>query len=158
MVRSGEDEDQFTKMAGGFYGEYNHNIDAKGRLIFPAEYRDSLGEQFFVTVGFDGCLTAYDEATWTEKEEKLKAMSVMNPKIRKLQRTLLSNVQKVSFDKQGRVLIRENLRAHAKLTKDVTLAGVGDRIEIWDTDEWNKMQIDDLDSVAEELGELGISL
>jgi MraZ protein len=141
-----------------YVGEFNHNIDAKGRVIFPAEYRESLGDKVYITLGFDGCLVAYDEPTWREMEERLSDLSVADPKIRMLQRSLLSKVQEASFDKQGRVLLRENLRKFAGLTKDVTVAGVGKRIEIWDTERWNEFHFDDLDEIANQLGDLGIKL
>ena len=141
-----------------FVGEYNHNIDAKGRVIFPAEFREVLGEKVYITLGFDGCLAAYDEATWKELEEKLSVLSVTDPKARKLQRSLLSKVQEAAFDKQGRVLIKESLRNFAALTRDITMLGVGNRIEIWDTARWNEVNVDDFDSIAEQLGDLGFKM
>ena len=115
---------------GMFMGEYNHTIDAKGRLIIPSKFREILGDNFVVTKGLDGCLFVYDNTEWTAFEEKLKALPLTNKESRKFVRFFLAGAANVEVDKQGRILLPAVLRAFAALDKEVILAGVGGRIEI----------------------------
>ena len=107
-----------------FMGEYNHTIDAKGRLIIPAKFRDALGESFVVTKGFDGCLFMYDKTEWAPFEQKLKALPLGNKEARNLVRFFLAGADEVELDKQGRILVAPPLREYAALEKDVTVIGV----------------------------------
>ena len=116
-----------------FTGEYHHNLDAKGRLIIPARFRDQLGDEFTVTRSLDGCLAMYASKEWQELEEKLNALPMTNEKARSLKRFLLGSAVSCELDKQGRILLPQVLRDRAGLDKDITLLGVGDHIEIWDT-------------------------
>lgn len=141
-----------------FMGEYNHTIDTKGRLIVPSRFRESLGESFVVTKGFDGCLFVYDREEWTRFEEKLTALPVTNAEARKLVRFFLAGALEAEVDKQGRILIPTNLRAHAGLLKEAVLVGVASRIEIWSKERWDSNTYDDMDEIAEKLDELGLSL
>ena len=114
-----------------FMGEYNHTIDTKGRLIVPAKFRESLGEEFVVTKGLDGCLFVYDEAEWSAFEEKLKTLPITNKDARNFVRFFLAGATTVEVDKQGRILLPSVLRTFAGLDKDVVLIGVANRVEIW---------------------------
>ncbi len=87
-----------------FMGEYNHTIDAKGRLIIPSKFRESLGDIFVVTKGLDGCLFVYDNAEWNVFEEKLKSLPLTNKDARKFVRFFLAGAAEVEVDKQGRIL------------------------------------------------------
>jgi MraZ protein len=116
-------------------GEYQHNIDAKGRVIVPARFREDLGEHFYITKGLDGCLFVLSPEEWTRLQEKVKAMPIS--KARGLQRFFFSGAAEVEPDKQGRILIPQVLRDHAQLTKDVTFIGTSSRAEIWDSKRWN---------------------
>ncbi len=152
MVKSGE----FPEM---FIGEYNHTIDAKGRLIVPAKYRDNLGERFYVTKGFDDCLFVYAEEDFNILQEKIRALPLSNKESRTISRFFLGSAQEGELDKQGRILISGPLREHADLVKDVVLVGVGNHIEIWSKDRYEASEESmDVDNVALKLEELGLSL
>lgn len=141
-----------------FMGEYNHTIDAKGRLIIPAKFREGLGEKFVVSKGFDGCLNAYDPETWTGIEEKLKELPQFKKETRAITRFFLAGAVEEEIDKQGRILIPAKLREYAGLKKDVILVGSGSRVEIWDSEKWTDTEPDSIDDLAENLSELGFSL
>ena len=142
-----------------FMGEYNHTIDPKGRVIIPAKFRDTLGEQFVITKGLDGCLFVYDEQEWKAFEEKLKTLPITNKEARAFVRFFLAGAADVETDKQGRILLPGVLRDHAKLIKDVVLVGVGSRVEIWSKECWdNTAQYDDVDEIAEHMQNLGFGI
>ena len=109
-----------------FMGEYNHTIDAKGRLIIPSKFRELLGEEFVLTKGLDGCLSIYPMDEWKAFEEKLRTLPLTNKKARDFKRFFLGSATEGELDKQGRVLISSSLRAYADLDKEVDLAGVLD--------------------------------
>jgi MraZ protein len=117
-------------------GEYQHNIDQKGRVIVPVKFREDLGELFYVTKGLDGCLFVLSPEEWARLQEKIKAMPIS--KARGLQRFFFSGAAEVEPDKQGRILLPQPLRDHAKLSKDITFIGASSRAEIWDTQNWNE--------------------
>lgn len=117
-------------------GEYQHNMDAKGRVTIPAKYRDELGETFYVSKGLDGCLTLYSEAQWEKRVERINACP--EAQVKNIRRFLFATTEQVTPDKQGRILISPGLRAHAGLVKDVTVIGAGLTAEIWDTERWQK--------------------
>ena len=116
-------------------GEYQHNIDPKGRVIVPVKFREDLGEHFYVTKGLDGCLFVLSEKEWKRLQDKVEAMPIS--KSRGLQRFFFSGAAEVETDKQGRILIPQNLRDYAKLQKDISFVGTSGRAEIWDTATWN---------------------
>ncbi len=138
-----------------FMGKYNHTIDAKGRVIIPAKLREGLGEQFVVSKGQDGCLYAYDQDSWQKMEEKLENLPQSRPETRRIKRFFFAGSVEVEYDKQGRILIPAELRAHAALKKDVVLVGVGSKVEIWDADRWNGEDPDNIDNMVSALGDLG---
>ena len=117
-------------------GEFEHSLDAKGRLIMPAKLREDIGERFVVTKGLDGCLFAFSLTEWTNFEEKLKTLPLSNKNSREFTRFFLSGATECEIDKQGRFLIPNNLRQVANLEKEVIIIGVGTRIEIWNKDKW----------------------
>ena len=142
-----------------FYGEYNHTIDAKGRLIIPAKYREVLGDTFYVTKGLDGCLFVYDKNEWAAFEEKLKSLPITSKDARKFVRFFLAGATMAEVDKQGRILIPASLRKYAELEKEVMLLGVGNRVEIWNKEKWEDASTyDDMDEVAEHMDGLGLSI
>ena len=118
-------------------GEFEHSLDAKGRLIMPAKLRESLGDKFVLTKGLDGCLFAFSITEWTNFEEKLKSLPLSNRNSREFTRFFLSGATECEIDKQGRFLIPNNLREAATLEKDCSIIGVGTRIEVWDKEKWN---------------------
>lgn len=140
-----------------FMGEYNHTIDAKGRLIIPAKFREELGETFVITKGLDGCLCAYTSEEWTNFEEKLRLLPFTNKNARKMTRFFMAGANTCEIDKQGRILIPSVLREFAALEKDVVLVGVASRVEIWSKDKWlQDCTYDDVEDIAESMEELGI--
>ena len=98
-----------------FMGEYNHTIDAKGRLIVPSRFREQLGDEFVVTAGLDGCLFVYTNEEWKKFEEKLNTLPLTNPKARKFSRFFLASACPCEVDKQGRILLPAKLRMEAHL-------------------------------------------
>lgn len=140
-----------------FMGEYNHTIDAKGRIIVPSKFRDTLGDTFVVTLGLDGCLFVYPNSEWESFLTKLNSLPG-SKEARQLQRYFLAGATECEVDKQGRILIPTKLRTAAALDKDVVFVGVLSKIEIWSKERWEQNNIyDDMDDVAEHMSEFGIS-
>ena len=140
-------------------GEYEHSLDAKGRLIMPAKLRDDIGEKFIITKGLDGCLFGFSQNEWTNFEEKLKTLPLTNKNARDFVRFFLSGATECEIDKQGRFLITSNLREYATLEKDAIIIGVGTRIEIWNREKWKSYNSDEnisADEIAENMTMLGI--
>ncbi len=138
-------------------GEYEHSIDAKGRLIMPAKLRIDMGEKFIVTKGLDGCLFAFSQNEWLNFETKLKALPLSDKNARNFVRFFLSGATECEIDKQGRFLIPNNLRLTAKLEKEAVIIGVGTRLEIWDKETWqNCDETISADEIAENMTMLGI--
>ena len=140
-------------------GEYNHTIDAKGRLIIPSKFRETLGEEFVVTKGLDGCLFVYDNNEWKSFEEKLKSLPLTNKDARQFVRFFLAGAAMAQVDKQGRILVPAVLREFAGLEKDVVLVGVASRVEIWSQERWESaISYDDMEEIAEHMAELGLGI
>ena len=119
-----------------FMSEYNHTLDTKGRLIIPAKFRETLGEEFVISKGMDGCLFVYAGDDWNAFEQKLTSLPLINKEARQFARFFLAGAATVEVDKQGRILLPAHLREFAGLEKDVVLVGVGSRVEIWSKDKW----------------------
>lgn len=142
-----------------FMSEYNHTVDAKGRLIVPSKFRDALGEEFVVSKGLDGCLFVYANEDWNAFEQKLSSLPLTNKQARQFARHFLAGAVTVEVDKQGRILLPSNLREHAALEKDVVLVGVGSRIEIWSKERWDVIsEDDDMDGITAAMEELGLTI
>ena len=144
-----------------FMGEYNHSVDAKGRLIVPSKFREQLGNEFVVTKGLDGCLFVYSQEEWNKFVAELESLPRMNKDARIFKRYFFGSASEGSFDKQGRVLVPPSLRKNAHLEKEVVLVGVQDRVEIWDKALWeekNQISEEDLDAIAERMEAIGIRI
>ncbi len=142
-----------------FYGEYQHTVDSKGRAIIPAKYREGLGEKFILTKGLDNCLFAYSSEEWCNLESKLKSLPFTDKDVRAFVRFFFSGAAECETDKQGRILIPQNLREYAALDKDIYIIGVSTRVEIWDKHKWESYNGDDnisADKIAEKMAILGI--
>lgn len=140
-----------------FMGEYNHTIDAKGRIIVPSKLREALGEEFVISKGLDGCLFAYTKEEWSIFEEKLGTLPLTNSNARKFSRFFLAGAAVAEVDKQGRILIPPVLREFATLEKDVVLVGVARRVEIWSKERWDtENTFDDVEEIAEHMEGLGL--
>ena len=138
-------------------GEYEHTLDAKGRLIMPAKLREDMGDKFIVTKGLDGCLFAFSQSEWMNVETKLKALPFSDKNARNFVRFFLSGATECEIDKQGRFLLPNNLRVAANLEKEAVIIGVGTRLEIWDKQTWQKCDDNiSADEIAENITMLGI--
>ena len=141
-----------------FSGEFQHSIDSKGRVIVPAKLRESLGESFTVTVGYDGCLSMYPDEEWNQFVEKLKGLPQLKKDVRKFTRPLLAAATVCEIDKQGRVLIPAKLREYAGFEKDIVFVGQLNKVEIWSKEKWDSNNdYDDMDSIAESMQDMGIT-
>lgn len=136
-------------------GTYYHNIDVKGRMNFPTKLRDILGVSFYVTKSIDSpCLTVYSQEEWDKLSAKVAA--IPTSKSGKIQRWLFSGACEVTPDKQGRILLPQDLRTFAGLEKDIVVIGANDKAEIWDKARWDEMNSDiDMDDLLSTMSELG---
>ncbi len=135
-------------------GEYQYNLDPKGRINFPAKLREELGEQFVVCKALnDRCLNVYSLDEWQKLEEKIYSLPISKSK--NIKRHIYANADKVIPDKQGRISIIPRLREYAMLDREVTIVGVSDHCEIWSKDEWDKvcagLDEEDMSAILEEL-------
>lgn len=133
-----------------FTGEYLHSIDLKNRLIIPSRMREELGATFFVTKGSNHCLFGFPAAAFDELCESLRHNALNDPASQKLLRVLFTGAVECELDKQGRILLPQNLRAYAGLDRDVYVVGVNTRIEIWSKEAWEQFitdASDDFDTV-----------
>ena len=123
-----------------FYGEFEHSIDRKGRLILPAKFRETAKnqfvEKFFVTRGLDKCLFMFTENEWKTQESKFKSISFTKSEARKFNRMYFAGASQIECDKQGRILIPKYLKDYAVIKRDVMIIGVSNRIEVWSQDAW----------------------
>lgn len=135
-------------------GEYQHNIDIKGRVFIPARFREDLGEHFIVTKGLDNCLFVYSQQEWLVLDSKIRVLPMS--KARNLQLFFYSSAVDVEADKQGRIVLPQNLREFACLAHDVVIIGASSRVEIWDRQKW-KNTCDSINSqtIAEAMDDLG---
>ena len=138
-------------------GEYEHTLDAKGRISMPAKLRKDMGDKFILTKGLDGCLFAFSQEEWLNFEEKLKSLPLSDKNARNFVRYFLAGATECELDKQGRFLIPANLRISANLEKEAIIIGVGTRLEIWNKATWkSKDEEISLDEIAENMTMLGI--
>lgn len=123
-----------------FYGEHEHSIDRKGRLIIPSKFREvfkeNYVERFFVTRGLDTCLFVFTEDEWKKQESKFKSLPFTSREARNFNRLYFSGACEVTCDKQGRILVPEYLNAYAQIKRDVVIVGVSNRMEIWSKENW----------------------
>ncbi|MBI5729453.1 MAG: division/cell wall cluster transcriptional repressor MraZ [Candidatus Magasanikbacteria bacterium] len=142
-----------------FIGEYSHNLDDKGRLAIPTKFRRDLAKGAVVTRGLDNCLFLYTKTEWAKLVEKLAALPFSQSNSRAFARLMLAGAMDVEVDKQGRMVLPEYLRAFAGLKKEVVIAGLYSRLEIWDETKWSeyKNQTESQSgSIAERMAELGV--
>lgn len=142
-----------------FIGEYKHAIDDKGRLAIPKKFRADLETGAVVTRGLDTSLFLFPKEEWDKLAQKLASLPLGQSNSRAFARLMLAGAMDVELDKQGRVVLPEYLRAYAGLDKNIVVAGLYTRLELWDEKKWEaytKKVESDADSVAEQLGELGV--
>jgi MraZ protein len=134
-------------------GEYEHTIDDKNRLTLPAKFRRAFEDGIVVTRGLDGCLYAWTPVAWENyRDTTLSALHPLSQEGRRMHRHFFSGASETAPDKQGRVSIPPALLAHAKLGRDVVVAGVNDRLEIWDRAAW-KRELAEVEGSAEDVAE-----
>ncbi|MFH1752984.1 MAG: division/cell wall cluster transcriptional repressor MraZ [Candidatus Omnitrophota bacterium] len=136
-----------------FYGEYEHALDKKGRLILPAKVRETAKanyiEKFYITRGLDNCLFLFSEDEWKTQENKFKSLSFTKREARRFNRLFFSGAVEVVPDGQGRILIPKYLKDYAGIKRDVMVTGVSNRIEIWGRDTWDEFYRENRDSFEE---------
>jgi MraZ protein len=140
-------------------GEYHYNLDNKGRIAIPAKIRPELGSSVIVTRGLDNCLFIYPKKEWENLLQRLTSLPLTQANSRAFSRFMLAGATEVEIDQQGRILIPEYLRKFASLTKKVIIAGVNNRLEIWDEARWNEYRSKterDVNEIAEKLIDFGI--
>lgn len=142
-----------------FIGEFSHTLDDKGRVALPAKFRMELKKGAVVTRGLDNCLFVFTRAEWQKLAEKLAALPMSQANSRAFARLMLAGAMDVEIDKQGRAMLPEYLRQFAQLKKDVVIAGLYSRLEIWDKTQWadykNKTEAES-GAIAERMAELGV--
>lgn len=141
-----------------FYGEYEHSIDRKGRVIIPSKFREvfkeNYVERFFVTRGLDQCLFVFTEDEWKKQEARFKSLSITSSQARQFNRLYFSGACEVTCDRQGRILIPQYLKDFADVKRDVVIVGVSNRIEIWSKEIWTafyKNTKDSFEKIAENI-------
>jgi MraZ protein len=142
-----------------FLGEFDHTIDDKGRVAVPARFREELSEGLILTRGFDKCLQAFPRPVWQSLAQRVSALSMGSEEARQLRRLLFASAAEVEVDRQGRILIPQNLREYAGLAEQVVIAGMDAYFELWSSSRWSEV-LERLDtsgsSIAEQLAALGI--
>lgn len=142
-----------------FLGEYHHNLDAKGRLAIPVKFRESLKGGAVVTRGLDNCLTIYSKNQWNKIAQQLSALPMTNPNARAYIRFMLAGAMEVDLDRSGRVVLPQYLREFANLSGAVVVAGLFNRIEIWNEKDWHDFEQKaekDSSAIASQLTDSGI--
>ena len=140
-------------------GEYQHNLDAKGRIFVPAKFREDLGEGFLVTKGIGKCLFVFSKVEWNNFSEKLRQIPMTDTSSQSFISMLFASACECDPDKQGRILLPQRLRDFAKAQKEMVFIGVGSRAEIWAKevwDEYNESAYEDYEATLEKLAQLGI--
>ncbi len=142
-------------------GEYSHTIDAKGRVILPADFRAELGVSFVITKGLDRCLFLYAQAEWEALAAKLRQLPLVRAEARARARFFFSSARSLECDKQGRFLVPANLRSYAgiALKQTVVLTGTDSRIEVWSKEQWRSYSDEvepDVAAIAATLADVGI--
>ena len=139
-----------------FLGQYDHHVDAKGRLIIPSKFREDLGTKAILSKGLDGCLFLFPLEEWESLADKLKSLPLGRSEARSFTRYFFSSAIELECDKQGRIMIPTHLKEYAKIEKNVTVVGVSSRVEIWNSDIWydGELTAEDISAHAESLAEL----
>ncbi len=121
-------------------GEYNHTLDPKGRLVLPSKFREDLADGCVITKGQERCLYVFPLTQWEIEEARVRALPRTDQRARRYSRAFFASADSQGQDKQGRVQVNQKLRDYAGLQKEVTIVGVSDRLEIWDTATWDRLQ------------------
>lgn len=141
-----------------FLGQYEHTIDEKGRITIPSKFREELGEEFFVTQGFDGNLQAFPVALFEQLSSQVRSISYLDPNSRRLRRILFSNAERTKFDSVGRILLPSFLRETANLKGIAVIVGSGEYFELWSPEKWAAQQtsLNDIEANEQRFGALDL--
>ncbi|HZM22371.1 MAG TPA: division/cell wall cluster transcriptional repressor MraZ [Anaerolineales bacterium] len=142
-----------------FLGQFQHNLDDKGRLMIPARFRELLAAGAFITQGFDRCLMVMTDMYFKQVYDRISAMNLADPNTRLLRRFILSNAYPVEIDKVGRILVPQNLRQGIMLESEAIVAGQGEYFEVWAPAEWNAQmaQLQDTETNNQRFATLDLS-
>ncbi|MCI0555873.1 MAG: division/cell wall cluster transcriptional repressor MraZ [Anaerolineae bacterium] len=142
-----------------FLGQFQHNLDDKGRLMIPARFRELLAAGAFITQGFDRCLMVMTDMYFKQVYDRISAMNLADPNTRLLRRFILSNAYPVEIDKVGRILVPQNLRQGIMLESEAIVAGQGEYFEVWTPAEWNAQmaQLQDIETNNQRFATLDLS-
>jgi MraZ protein len=143
-----------------FLGQFQHNLDGKGRLMIPARFRDLLEGGAFITQGFDKCLMVMTESYFKQVYERIEAMNLADPTARLLRRLILSNAYPVEADKVGRILVPQNLRTFLGIENgELVVAGQGEYFEVWTPTLWSEQmaQLQDTEANIQRFSALDLS-
>jgi len=148
------EEETKNKQFRGFFSNYQHSLDDKGRVFIPKKYREALASIFMLTTGLDYCLIAYPMDEWEKFIDELDSIPYTDTDGRYFVRNFMSNAVECEMDKQGRIVIQQEQRNYAGLEKDVSIVGVGNHFEIWDSNRWKTNRdnyFGNLDALAEKM-------
>ncbi|MCL1819902.1 MAG: division/cell wall cluster transcriptional repressor MraZ [Oscillospiraceae bacterium] len=136
-------------------GSYRHSVDAKGRLFMPAKLRETMGEVYYITRGLDNCIAVYSSDKWAELTNKISELPLS--KARNMQRMFFGSAQQCEPDAQGRISLPQVLRDYAFIEKEAVVAGVSDRVEIWNASRWDELESSSMtaENLAAAMDELG---
>ena len=142
-----------------FLGQFQHNLDDKGRLMIPARFRELLAAGAFITQGFDRCLMVMTDVYFKQVYDRISAMNLADPMARLLRRLILSNAYPVEIDKVGRILLPQILRESILLDGEAILAGQGEYFEVWNPADWNAQmaQLQDIETNNQRFATLDLS-
>ena len=143
-----------------FLGQFQHNLDDKGRLMIPARYRDLLEGGAFITQGFDKCLMVMTDSYFQQVYDRIEAMNLTDPTARLLRRLILSNAYPVEVDKVGRIVVPQNLRAFLGIENgELIVAGQGEYFEVWTPALWSEQmaQLQDTEANIQRFSALDLS-
>ena len=125
-----------------WYGEFSHTLDEKDRFILPAKFREKVKtfeeRSLYITRGLEGCLSLYAQSDWERIKDKLESLSFTKQQSRFFNRLFFSGASQIEVDSQGRISVPEYLKKFAKIKREIMIVGVGNRIEVWGKDSWDK--------------------
>ncbi|MEK7583755.1 MAG: division/cell wall cluster transcriptional repressor MraZ [Patescibacteria group bacterium] len=142
-----------------FLGEYQHSMDEKNRVAIPVKFRAALKAGAVITKGLDECLFLYPKSSWKTWADKLARLPISQSRSRAFSRMMLGGAMEVQLDGQGRIVLPDYLKQYAGLGKRLIVAGLNDRVELWDTDRWQQYKTQtekDSAHIAETLAEMGV--
>lgn len=140
-------------------GEYRHTMDDKNRLSLPAKFRKEMGKKIIITRGLDRCLFVYPIGEWKKFSEKLAGLSIGSAEGRGFSRAMLGGAMETDVDASGRVLVPDHLKEYATLSAKVVVAGIHNRVELWNEEAWNKYTNGvekEANSLAQKLADIGM--